>query len=228
MGKRLQPRVKGMLPVRIWGNDDKGKPFAEHVCTIDISNKGASVAGVRAPLSPGSTVGLQYRNRQARFRVAWIAPAETAQGQNVGLESMQPEKELWPVATPTEGEDPYTPAEARLRQERAMEDRRIHTRYPVSGAARVRGLDGDGGHWAKLGDISLGGCYVHTAGPLEVGRSLSLVVKVGNHQFEAVAIVRSSCPGIAMGLEFTFLSNTDRSTLRSIIARLKELDTVTG
>jgi len=227
MGQRLQPRVKGILPVRIWGTDDEGRPFAEHVCTIDISNKGAGLAAVRARLLPGDTVGLQYRNRQARFRVAWVAPAP-AQGNNVGLECLEPEKELWPVATPTEGDDPYVPTEARLREEQSARDRRIHTRYPVSGAAYVKTMDGGRGRWAKLGDLSLTGCSLLTAEPTEVGHSLSLLVKVAGQEFETVAIVRSCCPGIAMGLEFTFLRNTDRSTLRCVIARLKELNTVPG
>jgi PilZ domain len=212
--------------VRIWGNDQEGNPFTEHVCTIDISHKGASIAAVKTTLVPGDTVGLQYRNRQARYRVAWIAPSRTGQGHNVGLECIQVGKELWPVDTPAEGEDSYTAAEAKLRLERTQEDRRVQTRYPVSGAARVRGLDGEGGRWTKLGDISLTGCYLHTTDPLNVGRSVSLLIKVGNQEFEAVAIVRSSIPGIAMGLEFTFLHNSERVTLRAIIARLKELDLV--
>jgi hypothetical protein len=117
MGRRRQPRVKGILPVRIWGSDHEGKPFAEHVCTTNISNKGVSLTGVRAALSPGNTVGVQYRNRQARFRVAWVAPASEAAGKNVGLECLQPEKELWPVAPPTEGEDLYVRPGARVRKE---------------------------------------------------------------------------------------------------------------
>jgi len=225
MGKRLQPRVQGILPVRIWGNDDNGLPFSEHVCTRDISNKGVCLVGVRALLSSGNTVGLQYRNRQSRFRVTWVAPSE-GQGQNVGLECMQPEKDLWPVATPTEGRDPYSPEEARSRRERALEARRAHPRFPVSGAARVRGRDGNRGHWAKLGDLSLTGCYLQTAEPLEVGRSVALLVKVGNREFEAAAIVRSSWIGTGMGLEFTFLTNPDRATLCSVIGRLRELDTL--
>jgi hypothetical protein len=227
MGRRLQPRVKGILPVRIWGTDEQGNAFAEHVCTIDISKKGASVAAVRAPLSPGSTVGLQYRNRQARFRVAWVAPAQTL-GNNLGLECLQPGKELWPVDTPAEAADPYLLQEARLRPEQnSRPDRRANSRFPVSGAACVKTLNGEGGRWAKLGDLSLTGCYLHTADPVEVGRSLSLLVKIAGQEFEAVAIVRSSFSGIAMGLEFTFLSNTDRATLRSVLHRLKELDTDT-
>jgi len=230
MGRRVQPRVKGILPVRIWGTDDQGNPFAEHVCTIDISNKGASVAAVRAPVSAGSTVGLQYRNRQARFRVAWVAPAVT-QGNNLGLECLQPGKELWPVETPAEAADPYVPQEARLRPDHQQrEDRRVYTRFAVSGAAYVKTLSGEGGRWARLGDLSFTGCYLHTTDPMEVGRSLSLLVKIADRQFEAAAIVRSSYPGIAMGVEFTFLSNNDRATLRSVLHRLKELntDTVAG
>ena len=228
MGRRVQPRVKGILPVRIWGTDREGKPFAEHVCTLDISNRGASLMGVRAALTTGDTIGLQYRNRQARFRVAWVAPNQ-AQGHNLGLECLQPAKELWPVDTPTEGADPYVPAEGRLRDEQpAREERRTQTRYPVSGAAYVQAMNGTGGRWTRLEDLSLTGCYLQTSDPIEVGRNLSVKIKVGDNEFDAAAIVRSSYEGIAMGLEFTFLSNTDRSTLRAVLARLKELDTVAG
>ncbi|MFZ3210610.1 MAG: PilZ domain-containing protein [Terriglobales bacterium] len=110
----------------------------------------------------------------------------------------------------------------------ATRERRLHTRYAVSGAAYVKTMDGGGGRWAKLGDLSLSGCYLQTPEPMEVGSSLSLLVKVTGQEFETAAIVRSCCPGIGMGLEFTFLRSSDGSTLRCVIARLKELDTVPG
>lgn len=227
MGRRLQPRVKGILPVRIWGADHEGKAFAEHVCTIDISNKGVSLACVRAALSPGDTVGVQYHNRQARFRVAWVVPANAGQGNRVGLECLQPEKELWPVATPPEGPDPFVQSAHHREERRSQEGRRAHTRFPVSGKAYVMKRGGDG-QWAKLGDISLTGCYLQTSDPLEVGRSISLAITIAHNQFKATAVVRSCYPGIAMGLEFTFLSNTDRRTLQGLIAHLEEYDTVSG
>ena len=195
--------------MRIWGADHEGKPFAEHVCTIDISNKGASLAAVRTRLSPGDTVGVQYHNRQARFRVVWVVPASSGSGTHVGLECLQPEKELWPVAIPTE-----------------EEGRRAHTRFPVSGKVYVKKKGGGDGQWAKLGDISLTGCYLQTSDPLEVGRSTSLSIKIAHNEFKATAIVRSCYPGVAMGMEFTFLSNTDRRTLQRLIADLTEFDFV--
>jgi len=225
MGRRLQPRVKGILPVRIWGADHEGKPFAEHVCTIDISNKGVSVAGVRVALSPGDTVGVQYHNRQARFRVAWVTEANVRSGKHVGLECLQPEKELWPVTTPSEGTDHFV-ASARHDEELSpQEGRRGQMRYPVSGKAHVKTKAGNG-RWAKLGDISLTGCYLQSSDPLEVGQNVSLSIKIAHNELKATAVVRSCYTTSGMGLEFTFLSNADRQTLQRLIAHLKEFDVV--
>jgi len=214
--------------VRIWGADHEGKAFAEHVCTIDISNKGVSVAGLRAALSPGDTVGVQYHNRQARFRVAWVVPASEGPGNRVGLECLQPEKELWPVTTPAEGPDPFVQSALHRKESSSQEGRRAHTRFPVSGEAYVKNQGADAGRRARLSDISLTGCYLQTSDPLEVGRSTLLAIKVAHNQFNATAVVRTCYPGAAMGLEFTFLSNADRRTLQLLIAHLKEFDTVSG
>jgi hypothetical protein len=114
MERRAQPRIQGILPVRIWGIDREGNPFSEHVCTVDISGKGTRLAGVRASLSVGDTVGIQFRNRQARFRIKWIAatggkPTMT----HIGVECLQPEKELWPVPLAGEGVETNEAREAR-------------------------------------------------------------------------------------------------------------------
>jgi len=213
--------------VRIWGADHEGKPFTEHLCTIDISNKGASLAAVRTGLSPGDTVGLQYRNRQARFRVVWVVPTSSGSETHVGLECLQPEKELWPVATPTEGADSYASSKTRLREGySSQEARRAHTRFPVSGKVYVKQKGSGDGQWAQLGDISLTGCYLQTRQPLDVGRSATLSIKVAHNEFLATAIVRTCYPDTAMGMEFTFLSNTDRRTLQRLVAHLREFDVV--
>mgnify|MGYP005814782253 CR=1 FL=1 len=214
MRDRVQPRVKGILPVRVWGTDQEGKPFAEHVCTIDISNKGASLAAVRSRLAPGSTVGLQHRNRQARFRVVWVVPTSTGLGNHVGLECLQPDKELWPVALPEKVSDSYDPSQ---------DGRRTHMRFPVSGKVYVKKKGGGDGQWVQLGDISPTGCYLQTSRPLDVGRSATLSIKIAHIELQATAIVRTCFPGTGMGMEFTFLSNSDRRTLQRLIADLREV-----
>ncbi len=35
--RRRQPRINGILPVRIWGIDRRGEPFSEHSCTATIN-----------------------------------------------------------------------------------------------------------------------------------------------------------------------------------------------
>lgn len=228
MGRRRQPRLTGILPVRIWGTDCEGKPFIEHVCTIDISNKGACLAAVRARLSRGDMLGLQYRNRQARFRVIWVSPASTPGDNHVGLECLQPEKELWPVTAPTDGCDNYVPAEARLPEHHKAhslhENRRSHTRYPVVGKAYVSKIHGGEGFWTIMGDISVSGCYLQRGDPLPVGRNIWLSIKIADAEFQAAGIVRSRHPRMAKGVEFTFMSNADRRTLNRLIAELRELD----
>ncbi len=214
MRRRIQPRIKGILPVRIWGNDQEGKPFGEHVCTIDISNKGASLAAVRSQLAPGNTVGLQYRNRQARFRVVWVVPTSTGLGNHVGLECLQPDKELWPVALPQESTDLY---------ESSQDGRRTQMRVPASGKVYVKKKGGGDGQWAQLGDLSLTGCYLQTSRPLDVGRSATLSIKIAHSELQATAIVRTCFPSIGMGMEFTFLSNADRRTLQRLMTDLREV-----
>jgi hypothetical protein len=97
-----QPRMKGILPVRISGVDRQGKPFDEHVCTAEISRSGASLAGVAARLAVGDVAGLQYRNREAQFRVTWITPDGAAP--RIGIEFLQPNTHFWPV-TPVAASD---------------------------------------------------------------------------------------------------------------------------
>jgi len=227
MGRRRQSRVKGILPVRIWGVDREGKPFAEHVCTTDISGTGASLTGVCAQLSVGDTIGLQYRNCQTRFLIMWITPASTAPGTRVGIECLQPEKNLWPVTLPGEEPDPYIQPEGRLRKyEKPQNDCRRQRRFPVTGRAYVSKISGGAGVCARVGDISLGGCYLQMSEPLEVGRRLTLLIKIAHTELEATGVVRFCYPGMAMGIEFTFMSKADRHTLTRLIAHLEEFDTV--
>ena len=53
--------------------------------------------------------------------------------------------------------------------ERRRIDRRKHPRYPVNGGgAEVRQQGVDARIWARLTDISLGGCYLEIMSPLPV------------------------------------------------------------
>ena len=225
MGRRSQPRIGSILPVRIWGTDQEGKSFFEHVCTVEISGKGTRLSGVRARLSVGDTIEIQYRNRQARFRITWIAAA-TAAGTQVGAECLQPEKELWPIALPGETPDTYRVPETRLNGEGCVKgDRRYRMRFPVSGKACVSRINGGEGVWAKLADLSVTGCRIQTSHPLEVGHEVALRITVDETELEATGVIRVCYPGPAQGIEFTSMSAASWRVLARLVARLEGIGT---
>jgi len=219
MIRRRQPRIKGILPVRIWGIDRSGKPFCEHSCTATISVAGASLLGVHASLSKGDIIGLQYRNRQVRFRVVWIVPARTALERHIGLECLEPEKAFWPATLPSKDPD------ALHKQHDSRDGRSLQRRFPVSGTAYVSRVGVGKTAPTAVGDISLNGCYLETSRPEYVGRKVKLLIRIGHSELEALGVVRNYYPRVAMGIEFTFMSNADRHTLDRLIAGLRELDT---
>src|SRR5258708_7514207 len=106
MGRRNTVRLKVVLPVRAWGNDSEGKPFAQMVHTLDVSRSGARLAGFKGTLRAGDTIGIQYRNYKVRFRVAWVKDVAGKELQ-FGVESLQPEKEIWGVELPAAYSDDY-------------------------------------------------------------------------------------------------------------------------
>ncbi len=225
MGRRCQRRVAAIIPIRLWGIDRHGKPFCEHLCTLDITNHGARIVGLRASLSAGDIVGVQHRNRQARFRISWVGVHCSPTGMQIGLECLQPHKSIWYTQLPDGGRDNYEVPEVHPRRYEPHDcDRRSTTRYPVSGRALVSNSNGGQGIWAKLEDISRSGCYVTTAHPFGIGRKLDLELTVTHHEIKAHGVVRVCYPHCAMGIEFIQLSEPYRRVLHDLTAYLEEIE----
>ena len=83
------------LPVRVFGTDDRGRPFNLMVQTVDIALMGARLRGVRH-LEVNSTVQLEHGRSRARYRVAWINHSDS----QLGLECLEPAKCIWGSALP--------------------------------------------------------------------------------------------------------------------------------
>ena len=95
MGKRRQARIKTVLPVRVVGVDVAGKPFAELVHTLEISYSGARLGGVSAGLRVGEVVSVQCRLRKSQFTVAWVGSPESSQKGQVGLQNLEPQRDVF-------------------------------------------------------------------------------------------------------------------------------------
>ena len=100
-------------------------------------------------------------------------------------------------------------------------ERRKHPRYPVSGGgAEVRQQGVDSRIWARLTDISLGGCYLEIMSPLPVLTYVNLGLTLDEQHLNAKGQVVVSHPHFGMGVQYIDLSVADRQMLESWIAVL--------
>lgn len=82
MGKRREPRKAIEVSVRIFGTDSAGKVFSEVATTIDVSQSGAKLGGVRAKLKIDEIVGLTSGKNKVHFKVKWTGvPGTPSEGQ---------------------------------------------------------------------------------------------------------------------------------------------------
>jgi hypothetical protein len=64
--------------------------------TIDITETGARIGGLRTHLQPGTIISLQRGTHRAKFRIAWIRQLGPNELQ-AGVECLEPQKNFWGV-----------------------------------------------------------------------------------------------------------------------------------
>ena len=77
--------------------------------------------------------------------------------------------------------------------------------------------------FGKIRDLSLGGCCVDTAMPMECGARAEIVVHVNSASFRAVGEVRGIRGDSEAGIEFVYLSRGGKDLLADLIAELARL-----
>ena len=63
--------------------------------------------GVGFLTSPGQTIEVRRRWRQARFRVVWIGQVGTTETNQIGVFRLQSEKDIWRIELPKTGAVPH-------------------------------------------------------------------------------------------------------------------------
>jgi hypothetical protein len=224
MGRRTKNRVKAVLPVRASGTDAEGKRFTSMLYTLDISATGARLGGFRGNLNVGDTITIQYHNYQVKHRVCWIKPAVKGADMLLGVESLQPDKEIWGVKLAAAYKDDYVPPPPppQRHYEKRDDERRKHTRFPVSGTAIVSNPEGEEKQTLRFLDLSLEGCFIETPEPFAAGARVKLLIKVHETDLDTFGVVRASLPKAGMGVQFTHFTAADADRLRGIIDRLEQ------
>jgi hypothetical protein len=101
---RKSSRIREKIRVFVKGKDHNGNPFVQSSYTIDVSKNGARLDGLGYLAGVGETIEVKRRWRgKARFRVVWIGQVGLEQSNQIGICSLEEDKNIWGVKLPEEG-----------------------------------------------------------------------------------------------------------------------------
>ena len=197
------------VPVQIWGMSPSGDVFFQQAHTVEVGVVGASIEGLTHELVSGEVIGLEYGNHRARFKVIRVGQKNTPEAGKVELRPLDRVQDFWGLRTGVAA------------QQGTSGERRSTARYTCKGSISIRQSVTRFPLGAAMTDISLSGCYVELMPTLPVWTKVEMVIQVAGLTVNCDATVRTSHPGVGMGLKFEKLSETDRGALETAIARLR-------
>lgn len=211
--QRPDPRISADLSVRVWGMSASGQTFNQHARARNISGSGALFSGLEHELKVGDVVGVQYNDRKSRCKVVWVmdtGPLEKVQAgvQIVAGQDCPWQGELSPeqLAPPLEPNNRRRFARHRISFPLEARDERVKTPMRVNAT-----------------DISGNGCYVETILPLPVGTTLRVDFWMDTEKISTSAVVRTSDPGVGMGVEFIGMTPDAKQRLQAHLDKVDPL-----
>jgi PilZ domain len=212
MGKRREPRKPIQVPIRIVGTDSEGKIFSENVTTIDVSQKGARLGGVRARVKQEEIIRATYGENKLNFRVKWVGEPGSPKESQIGVLNLTPEKPFWDFTLPPGAIDNFRFADKDRRQSGRVKCS-ISAELHLLGQSVIRG---------NGSDLSLGGCFVEMSSPLPVQTKLEIVLWLGETKLRLKGQVTSFSPGFGIGVRFFSLSSENQESLRRHVESLSK------
>jgi PilZ domain len=213
MDKRPESRVSADIPVRIWGMDADGKPFFQSALAGSLSSEGAQLSHLRHNLKIGDIIGIQYGVHKARFKVVWAKGSAGAGKNQVGVMILNDEVAPWmELANEKRREGPRPEAE-----------KRRFSRHRVQFPMAISFSDPRRAHMqCSATDIGGRGCYVETLVPLAIGSPVIITFWLDSRKIRTNAVVRTSDPGVGMGIEFTELGEQIQHRLQEYLEKVDE------
>jgi hypothetical protein len=92
-----------VVPVRVRLAGGKGQPELAH--TLDATESGVRLAGLRGNLNVGDVLEIQYRHEKALFRVVWFRALENSTEKHVGAECVEAGTNIWDVQFPAHADE---------------------------------------------------------------------------------------------------------------------------
>jgi len=232
VGRRRESRLRISLSVTVQGIDRFGKTFYQPARTVDISRAGVSLEGASHIRGVGEEIQVEYKGESAAYRVKWIGAPGTKRAGHVGMECTQTGKYIWKEKLPDFYTDNFViPAvdlktastaggtSARGSGAAKSSERRGYVRQQVRVEAEVVGLEDGVRLRGVVVDISLTGCFVEMLSPLSVGSAVSITLESGDERMKSRGEVRSSLPGMGIGIQFKEMDENSQKALKQIARR---------
>lgn len=198
------------------------QPIKQLAYTLDVSPKGARLAGVKGLKEPGQLIVVRRNTDEAQFRVIWIGRLHTPQEGQIGVECVETDKIIWDVDF-SQAEEDFQPLETTnssvVRSWKPQKEEEDHRNYSCIGSAKVW-ADETGSERVEAGLTRLGfsGCEIETDARLALNSPLLLQLKIGETQLTVKGTRRES--NARTWIEFTHVRRGDRAILVGLISQL--------
>jgi hypothetical protein len=215
MSSKPEPQLATSLIIRVFGMGADGRPFFQNVKAHDLTGDGALLSGLEHQLTAGDTIGVQLAEKKARCRVIWAVDGGPLQKIQVGVQLLEGQACPWKEhlnATPAAA--PATPAQS------AGFNKRRFVRHKIRFPLELREDRSAAPMQTSATDISGRGCYVETLLPLAFGTNVKISFWMDEEKIATTGIVRTSDPGVGMGIEFTGLDLPTQQRLQGLLEKM--------
>ena len=213
--ERREQRIEQRTPVRVWGMDNQKKAFVLSTATLDVSEMGARLDNLKFWDAPGETIGIGCGAEKARFKIVWVGTPGARAGQ-IGVKCLQRGRISW-----NPNAEPQGPSSTAIARSIPGHERRKLARYQCVGGIHLRQPEKNLAVFGNITQISMGGCVLKTANPLEVGTTIQFEVGANFLQFAATGTVHS-VKADGMSLKFEAISEDQIEGLKLLIISLEE------
>jgi hypothetical protein len=211
MENAAKPAIEDLV-VRVWGMNANGKAFSQTAYARNLTHDGALLSGVDHPLTLGDTIGIQHQNKKARFKVMTTRNAGLPNKNQVQVRLVSGQQCPWTAQMPT------TPVTRGILTPKTTSKRRFE-RLRVPFPIEIRDDRGGAAMQTNASDISGRGCYVESQAPLPLGTPLTIIFWIDSEKIITLAVVRTSDPGVGMGIEFIGLSPQNQGRVQQAVER---------
>lgn len=210
MEGRSEIRAETQIPVRVWGMDADARPFTQNAVANNISGDRAQLLGINHPLKAGDIIGIRHGEKKARFKVVWVTDGGMLRKTEAGVQIVEGQESPWQeMAKPQERT--FAPEKINRRFVRHKIQFPIQIRLADTQSARMN---------TNATDIGGRGCYVETMLPLPLGTQGTIMFWMDDEKVQTTAVVRSSDPGVGMGIEFTTLDTHVQERLQQFLDQM--------